>query len=134
MFEEKMKLQPDKIERLMTRLNWTPRVFADVIKVEMPEAYKLLISAEFCTKHNKRFVKKRQRGVMGLRAFVRKNLDNIHKKPNKSAARSPQKLMQLRVKNAQKDEQDKGVMHFGLCPRVSPEVTATGTPRSIFFF
>jgi hypothetical protein len=45
MLEEKMKLKTDKIERLMTRLNWTPRVFADVIKVEMPEAYKLLSGA-----------------------------------------------------------------------------------------
>lgn len=42
MFEEKMILQADKIERLMQRLNWTPRVFADVIKVDITEAYKLL--------------------------------------------------------------------------------------------
>ena len=42
MFEEKMKLQADKIDRLMTHLNWTPRVFADAINVEIGEAYKLL--------------------------------------------------------------------------------------------
>jgi hypothetical protein len=37
-----MKLQADKIERIMARLNWTPRVFADVINIEIREAYKLL--------------------------------------------------------------------------------------------
>jgi hypothetical protein len=41
-FEEKMALQAGKIERLTERLNWTPRVFADVLNVEMREAYKLL--------------------------------------------------------------------------------------------
>lgn len=45
MFEEKMILDADKIERLMCRLNWTPRLFADVIRVETREAYKLLSGA-----------------------------------------------------------------------------------------
>lgn len=42
MFEERMKLQADKIDRLMRHLNWTPRIFADVINVEIREGYKLL--------------------------------------------------------------------------------------------
>ena len=42
MFNEIMKLQADKIDRLMRHLNWTPRVFADVINIEIQEAYKLL--------------------------------------------------------------------------------------------
>ena len=42
MFEEKMKLQADKVGRLMARLNWTPNKFADAINVEIEEAYKLL--------------------------------------------------------------------------------------------
>jgi hypothetical protein len=42
MFEEKMILKADKMERLMTRLNWTPGVFADVLNIEIEEAYKLL--------------------------------------------------------------------------------------------
>jgi hypothetical protein len=37
-----MRLKEDKIGRLMVRLNWTPRVFAEVIKADIREAYKLL--------------------------------------------------------------------------------------------
>jgi hypothetical protein len=41
-FEEKMILQAEKTERLTERLNWTPRIFAGVLGIEIKEAYKLL--------------------------------------------------------------------------------------------
>lgn len=42
MLAEKMIIKADRVERLMTRLNWTPRVVATVMRLEMSDAYKLL--------------------------------------------------------------------------------------------
>jgi hypothetical protein len=41
-FNEIMRLDADKTERLMEMLNWTTRVFADVINIEIREACKLV--------------------------------------------------------------------------------------------